>query len=260
MDVLDELKNFYDGFDGEKGYIGATEQGVLIPYFAVVKTEKPVVLIQYAIHAREYITTYLAIEQIKFFVRNGKFGTAYFIPAVNIDGIRICLSGRPLYKSNARGVDLNVNFDARWGTGKYIVRVAGAENYIGKYPFSESETRVLRDFTLDVKPNASISYHSKGNEIYWEFYQDEIFRERDYKIAKSISKTTGYPLKTAYGSAGGYKDWCIEKLRIPAFTIEVGSDSEKHPIEKNALSYIFERNKEVINVTLKALAEQTYGK
>lgn len=260
MNVLDELKIFYDGFDGEKGYIGATEQGVLIPYFAVVKTEKPIVLVQYAIHAREYITTYLALEQIKHFVRNGKFGTAYFIPAVNIDGIRICLSGRLLYKANARGVDLNVNFDARWGTGKYNVLTRGDANYIGKFPFSESETRALRDFTISVKPDATISYHSKGNEIYWEFYQDEISRERDYKIAKSVSSTTGYTLKTAYGSAGGYKDWCIEKLRIPAFTIEVGNDSENHPIGKNALSYIFESNKEVVSATLKSLAGQTYGK
>lgn len=258
MNVLDELKVFYDGFSGEKGYIGETERGALIPYFAVVKTVKPVILVQYSIHAREYITTYLAMEQIKYFAEFGEEGTAYFVPAVNIDGIRIAINGKSLYKANARGVDLNVNFDARWGTGKTNVLTRGDANYIGERPFSEKETCALRDFTLNVKPNSTISYHSKGNEIYWEFYQDELRKARDYKIAKKISETTGYPLKTAVGSAGGYKDWCIEKLRIPAFTIEVGNDSEKHPLGKNALRYIYESNKDVINVTLLALTENTY--
>ena len=67
MNVLDELKIFYKEFSGEKGYIGSTEKGKLIAYFAVRKTSSPKILIQYAIHAREYVTTYLAMKQIKDF-------------------------------------------------------------------------------------------------------------------------------------------------------------------------------------------------
>lgn len=253
MNVLDELKNFYNKFSGEKGYIGSTEQGKLIPYFIVQKTFKPKVLIQYAIHAREYVTTYLAMKQIKDFDRFGTIGTVYFIPAVNIDGIEIALTQKPLYKANARGVDLNVNFDARWGTGEQNKNVKGDQNYIGEHPFSERESRNLRDFTLAVLPDATISYHCKGEEIYYEFYQYGKALIRDKKIAMAVAQETGYSIKPTPYSSGGYKDWCIEKLKIPALTIEVGEDSLSHPLTKENLGKIYCKNKGVVSAIMREL-------
>ncbi len=255
MNVLDELQNFYTSYTGEKGYIGSTEKGRLIPYFAVKKTEFPVILLQYAIHAREYITTYLAIEQIKEFLANGRVGTAYFIPAVNIDGIDIAISKKPMYKANANGVDLNVNFDALWGQGKSNVRYKGDQNYIGKHPFSESESKSLRDFTINVMPDMTVSYHSKGEEIYYEFFQPKERLERDFVFAKAISDLTGYIIKSTFGSCGGYKDWCIDRLKIPSLTIEVGNDSLKHPIKKRSLAKIYQKNKRVVTILMQKLLE-----
>ena len=74
-----------------------------------------------------------------------------------------------LWKANGRGVDLNVNFQADWGCGAANVRRPGPENYIGPAPFSEPETRALRDLTLALSPDATISFHTKGGEIYWEY-------------------------------------------------------------------------------------------
>ena len=76
-------------------------------------------------------------------------------------------------------------------------------------------------------------------------------KKRDYKIAKKLSKTTGYKIKSTIGSCGGYKDWCIDKLKIPAFTIEVAPDSLSHPIKEKHLNGIYEKNKNVINVLTK---------
>lgn len=253
MDVLEELNVFYRGYEGEKGFIGCTENGALIPYVAVCKTARPVVLLQYAIHAREYITTYIGMMQAAHFAKIGARGTAYFIPAVNIDGIAEALYGDKTYKANARRVDLNVNFDARWGGGEKNVREKSAENYIGEFPFSESETRSLRDFTLSVKPDMTVSYHSKGEEIYWEFFQGQKARERDFYIAQAVSAATGYPLKSAGVSCGGYKDWCIEKLGIPALTLEVGSDNLTHPIGKEFAEEIFIKNRDVLRVITEIL-------
>ena len=246
MNVLEKLGNFYESWTGEKGYIGSTENGVLIPFFKVVKSERPVILAQYAIHAREYVTTYVSMMQAEDFAIRGKKGTVYFVPAVNIDGIAEVLSGYKTYKANARMVDLNVNFDAKWGQGAKNVREKAAENYIGERPFSESETRSLRDFTLDIQPDVTLSYHSKGEEIYWEFFQKNRERERDFKIASAVSAVTGYPLKSAGKSAGGYKDWCVEKLRLPAITIEVGDDRLSHPIGEEFARGIFLKNRDVI--------------
>lgn len=248
MDVLSELYDFYGNYDGIKGYIGSTAKGKLIPYFAVEKTAFPVVIAQYAIHAREYITTYLAMKQIEDFKTSGKVGTVYFIPAVNLDGIEIALKEKPLYKANACGVDLNVNFDARWGTGKNNLFSPSEENFVGTAPFSESETRALRDFTLFVRADVTLSYHCKGEEIYWYFHQKGKSLKRDYALAKKLAAVTGYKIKKTKGSVGGYKDWCIEKIGIPAFTIEVGGDYLTHPVGIENLEDIFERNKNVINV------------
>ena len=259
MSVYSDLQIFYEGWTGEKGYIGTTENGVLIPYFAVKKSEYPIVIAQYAIHAREFITTYLAFMQAEEFNKSGSKGSVYFIPAVNIDGIEEAENFNGTYKANARRVDLNVNFDARWGKGAKNAFIRGDENFVGERPFSESETRALRDFTLKTMPDATISYHSKGEEIYWEFFQDKRARSRDYLIAKEISFLTGYPLKSAGRSVGGYKDWCIEKLGISSFTIEVGSDNLTHPIKKEHACEIFLKNKRVINAVTEILWKEKNG-
>lgn len=256
MDVISEVYSFYQSYKGEKGYIGVTENKRLIPYLRV-GTGKKVVLFQYAIHAREYITSYLAIEQIKHLLKNPPDASFYFVPMVNVDGVDIVLKGKPNYKANANGVDLNVNFDARWGSGVSNKRVKGESDYIGEYPFSESESRALRDFTYLLRPIATVSYHSKGREIYWYFHQKET--HRDMAIAKALAKVTGYAVKNPQGSAGGYKDWCIEKLHVPSFTIEVGDDYLVHPIEKKHLDKIVKENLEVPMALLNEL-EKIYGK
>ena len=246
MGVFFDLEEFYNAFNGEKGVLEVSEEGRNIYYFTVVKTEFPVVIAQYSMHAREYITTYLALEQIKAFIKSGKRGTVYFIPMLNPDGVYRVINGDKLYKANALGVDLNVNFPAKWGSGKSNVQTRGKQNYIGEYPLSAKESRILADFTLKVNPSATISYHSKGEEIYWFFNQSSEDRIRDKILADEISKLTGYALKFTPDSAGGYKDWCIERLQIPALTIEVGEDYLSHPIDKRFLPQILKKNKSVI--------------
>lgn len=255
MDVLEEVYSFYDFFDGEKGIIGYSLEGRPIHYFCLTKQDYPVMVATYSIHAREYITTYLALESIKKFRSGGKIGKVYFIPTVNPDGVYIATHGKPLYKANARGVDLNTNFDAHWGKGDKNVFFPNDENYVGKYPFSEPETIALKNFTLKVKPNVTLSFHSKGEEIYWEFFQNGKDKERDYFIAKAAEKSTGYALKSVKGSVGGYKDWCIEKLKIPSLTIEVGSDRLKHPIKERSIKKIVAKTGGLIESVMLALKE-----
>lgn len=248
MDIIKKTALFYSRFDGEKGVAGKSAQGRPVYYFKVVKSAFPTIICQYGIHAREYITSYLALEQIKDFVKRGVCGTVYFLPMTNPDGVNIALKRDPLYKANANGVDLNVNFDAEWGTGVSNVRTSGAENYIGTAPFSEKETRVLRDFTLAVKPDLTVSYHSKGEEIYYSFGGNRAANERSRVFALAVAEVTGYAVKDLKGSAGGYKDWCIAKCNIPALTIEVGDDRLSHPIREEHVYEIFNKNAEVINI------------
>ncbi|MBE5733730.1 MAG: hypothetical protein E7347_01620 [Clostridiales bacterium] len=247
MSIFDKIESFYAQFKGEKGVIGYSLLKKPIYYFKVEKTKNPVVIIQYSIHAREHVTSFLALKQIKDFIKNGRVGSVYFLPMTNPDGVFIALNEKPLYKANGRGVDLNVNFDARWGLGEKNVKIQGDENFIGEKPFSEPESLALKEFTLKIKPSATISYHSKGEEIYWEFHQRGKRRMRDEMLANALAKTTGYKIKSTPNSCGGYKDWCVEKLKIPALTIEVGSDELLHPLGKECVKEIYEKNKRVVN-------------
>lgn len=255
MSIFVKLNDFYQSFDGEKGVIGYSFFNKPIYYLAVEKTKSPLLIVQCAIHAREYITAHLCLKLIDEFMRTGKLGKVYFIPLMNPDGVEIALNGKPFYKANGRGVDLNVNFDACWGLGEKNIRVAADENFIGEYPFSESETAALRDFTLKTNPNATISYHSKGEEIYYEFFHDELRLKRDYALASAVQKVTGYKIKSTPNSCGGYKDWCIDKLKIPALTIEVGDDNLSHPIGEESLDIIYKKNKRVIPAVIQRLTE-----
>ena len=258
MDIYGRVTDFYERVKTDKVEIGKTLFGRTV-YAMKVGDGTPVGLVQCAIHGREFITARLAIEQYRVGVSRG---SCWFIPLSNPDGALLSEMGIftaptgmrgyltdinggddfSLWKANGRGVDLNVNFDAGWGTGVKNTRKAGAENYVGEYPFSEPETQALKIFTEKIKPDYTISYHTKGEEIYWYYMQSSHTCPRDLRLAKVISTVTGYPLSMAKGSAGGYKDWCIAKLGIPAFTVEVGQDGFAHPLGEEALQDIIEKN------------------
>ncbi len=259
MDIYEKVQKFYRNVKTEKLVIGKSyfEREL----FAVKIGEgKPVGIAQYGIHGREYITAELAFAHYQKGVLQGSL---WLLPLTNPDGAllsQIGLTSAPkerrdlllfynggredfaLWKANGRGVDLNVNFPARWGSGVKNIRTPASENYIGEYPFSESETLAIKRFTEEIQPDYTVSYHTKGEEIYWYFYQSLYTCPRDKRLAEVLSRSTGYSLAQAKGSAGGYKDWCIQKWKIPAFTVEVGADTFSHPLQENALPQILKNN------------------
>jgi len=238
------LRNLENLNDGTETIIGQSVENRPIHAFHVGNKDDNQIIVTAAIHAREWITSLLATELIKLYrEKNLDFGI-WFVPLVNPDGVKIALEHEPLWKANARGVDLNVNFDAEWGTGAQNVRVAGSENYIGPYPNSEPEVQALIEFTREVNPIATIAFHSKGEVIYYGFRN----HERDYKMVKKLSKVTGYePIRTR-NSAGGYSDWVSLHIGVPAFTIEVGDDALPHPVGIDQLGIILEQNKDIFTL------------
>ena len=237
------------------------------------------ILIQGGIHAREYISTLLMIEQARYLnaTEQVKQGGIYFVFLTNPDGAEIVLDGInsvpcditkqylslanngfdfSKYKANINLVDLNTNFDADWGQGGQNVRCPNTENFIGFYPNSEREVKSLIDFTLQTKPSLTISYHSKGEVIFYGFQgQSEEDIARDKAIGEKLALATGYSLIFTENSAGGYKDWCIRTLKIPSYTIEVGDVGLEHPITEDNLPEIFEQNKDVPLIALNQAIE-----
>ena len=265
MDIYEIVTEFYQSVKTEKRVIGQTLLGRNI-YAVKVGDGSPVGLAQYAMHGREFITAKLALHHFRYGLRVGSF---WLVPLVNPDGALLSQTGIcsvrdlsvrekllawnkgdtdfSLWKANAAGVDLNVNFPAFWGKGMKNVRTRGGENCIGDTPFSEKETFALKNFTREIHPDYTVSYHTKGEEIYWYFYQSMRTCPLHKRLALALSASTGYPLAYAKGSAGGYKDWCIKSLKIPAFTIEAGADTLTHPIGDNGLDDIIKKNERALN-------------
>lgn len=220
-----------------------------------------------SMHARENIATDVALKMIteNLFAEIKDFNLAFILMA-NPDGVDLqCgkLSRFPkkvqqklvsinggsmdfsMWKANANGVDLNNNFDANFNSNVHSSFPA-SHGYIGKYAESEVETRAIVNYTKKVKPFITISYHTKGEEIYFNFFQNGRELQRDEKIANRFSESTGYIIKNVEAlSSGGYKDWCVQKLKISALTIELGNDNLSHPIGKERLQEIFDRNKSI---------------
>ena len=121
--------------------------------------------------------------------------------------------------------------------------VAGPSDFIGEYPFSAPETAALRDFTLYVMPRSTVSYHALGGELYWEFFQTGAARVRDERFATAVADYIGVrKVDGDLGSAGGYKDWCIQTLGIPAVTVELVKYGA-HPLAPSNFAEDIESNR-----------------
>jgi murein tripeptide amidase MpaA len=149
-----------------------------------------------ATHAREWVTTSVATWIIKeLSMESSKQGSSsyyskgllthfdfYIMPLLNPDGYRHSWdynrlwrkSRRPINNSlfgslgtaiGCRGVDLNRNFGFEWG-GEGSGSSSCSLVYKGETPFSEPETKAVRDFvnnyTGNIKWLAYFSLHSYG--------------------------------------------------------------------------------------------------
>jgi g-D-glutamyl-meso-diaminopimelate peptidase len=198
----------------------------------------------------------------------------YFIPMSNPDGVSLCQYGLASvrdagrrqflrgvnggedftsWKANAAAVDLNCNFPARWGLGAGNLTAHAPASYIGAAAASEPETRALMNFTRAVRPFLTLSYHARGREIYWQFGQKGAAAARDRRIARRLAESTGYAAVDGDGgSTGGYKDWCIAALHVPAFTLETFDGGVPFPIDYALLEAEELRHADVLRVAVKS--------
>lgn len=233
------------------------------------ETGVPDLIVTGGIHARENISVYAAMMMLFKALRCGINNIAV-VPSVNPDGMIIVERGANFggyerlktlcggdfsqWKANANAVDLNVNFDAKFGCGAKNVFTPSQSDYVGPAPFSEPETRSLRDYTLSLSPSLTLSLHAAGREVYWYFGQSGERRERDRAIAEEISKTCGYTrVDSDLGSAGGYKDWCVQKLGIAALTMELGLGS--HPLPDASYGVEWKKIENVVQTASRIAAE-----
>ena len=176
------------------------------------------------------------------------------IPCVNPDGVEISLYGpktagdyeslvnevagdgnTTFWQANARGVDLNHNFNASWENlhrmeAENGITQAAATRFGGSAPESEPETKSLVDFCRKCNFRHAVAFHSQGEEIYWNFGENT--PKESERMAKNMAKLSGYKFSEPEGLAvgGGFKDWFIEEFSRPGFTVEIGKGQNPLPL------------------------------
>ena len=186
-----------------------------------------------------------------------EYATLSVVPAVNPDGIdlvtgalrsgcyfqraREIASRYPLipfpsgWKANISGIDLNLQYPAGWNQAKENKRLLGItspapRDFVGPAPLTAPEALALYDYTLSYSPALTLSYHTQGGEIYWDYCRKAPTCAQ--KIAEDFASVSGYRVAEVPfdSSFAGYKDWFIDRFHQPGFTIEAGRGENPLPL------------------------------
>lgn len=226
------------------------------------------VLYAAAFHGQEWITTLVLLrlceEICEALCRDGRLDDMdfrramagrclVFIPQVNPDGVDIALGGSRtagryaalvaekggdtpgLWQANARGVDLNHNFNAGRETLLTMERADGImgpapRRFGGEAAESEPETQALTSLCRRADFRHVIALHTQGEEIYWRYGDRTPANAR--MMADILAASSGYTVADPEGTAshGGFKDWFIEEMGRPGFTLEMGRGQNPLPL------------------------------
>jgi hypothetical protein len=156
--------------------------------------------------------------------------TVWLIPSANPDG-QYAVTGREGRftaaqvaaettpgRFNANGVDLNRNWECDWQpTALWRDQVISG----GPAPFSEPESRALRDFFLATRPALVLFWHSAANGVYASGCPTLYPPAR--LLADVYGAASGYPVHdrfAAYPITGDAGDWLATQA-IPSISVEL---------------------------------------
>ncbi|XP_037081839.1 carboxypeptidase B-like [Pollicipes pollicipes] len=203
------------------------------------------------IHAREWISPAVVSYLVKDFSATSykeqdilKAFTIYMIPVLNPDGYEYTHTGRRMWRktrsrtpgSSCVGADPNRNFGYHWGEAGTSTNPC-SDVYPGSRPFSEPETRGVRDFLLQHKNKMEmyISFHSYSQMLFVP-YGHGTERPSDYDELLRVAQKGAAALQAAggpafrvgqasrllYAASGGSDDWAKAKANIKySFTFEL---------------------------------------
>ncbi|MCG7405987.1 M14 family metallopeptidase [Paenibacillus sp. ACRRX] len=226
-----------------------------------------------AVHANEWITSALLMQFVEDYAMHyercalwqgwdphGAYNRTalWVVPMVNPDGVELVQEGvtyqhpygtqladwnvygkqYSLWKANIRGVDLNDQFPAYWDEEKERRQVDGPSpmNYSGDSPLCEPEAEALAQFTLREPFELALSFHSQGQEIYWNYRDFE--PDVSEAWARTFELASGYRAVKLSGSDAGFKDWFIQTFRKPGFTVEIGMGVNPLPLNQFERLYV----------------------
>ncbi len=216
------------------------------------QSTKPGFIIMGAHHAREHLSVEIPLMFLKHVLDNrtdSKISALldnrdiWIVPIVNPDGkeFDIATGSYKMWRKNRRdnrdgrfGVDLNRNYGFKWGTGGSS-KDTGNDTYMGPAPFSEPETRAVRDFVeahLNAKVLLTVHTFSELILYPWGHSYDAIGNARDHQVFETMARTmaawnkyTPEQASDLYIASGDTTDWAYGEHGIFAFTFELSPKS-----------------------------------
>lgn len=286
-EMKSDIVQFGKNYHGLVTYkvIGKSEDGRNI-YDVILGNEnaQKTMLVVAALHAREYMTSLLCMNQIEYYLQNsqGKVDgkkvekvlsnmAIHYVTMANPDGVTISQSGingihsaklrknlrkirrgsTRVWKANARGVDLNRNFP-------YLFQRSGKRSsagYTGPYAASEKETKaivsLIDDLRTETRLQGVVNYHAMGSIVFGDCRQSAAHSMKQavskmYQVARS---TTGYRSAAGYQGAtalgrGCLREYVMYGLGIPSITVEVGRTP--CPVPQWEFPSIWQRNRKLV--------------
>lgn len=177
-----------------------------------------------------------------------------------------------IFEPEKDGVDLNRNYDFNWDDNDNSDPQSW--HYRGPYPFSENETRTIRDLTFREKFIFNLDFHSYGEVILypWDNFEpppdQELIIELAGEIAKQISKRAElghYSVRPLDGRLGQCSVWMYGKASVLSYIVEVGDshfpDGRDIPniVEQNAKAAFFILDR-LFNSAIKGVVRNVYNK
>ena len=186
------------------------------------------------VHGRESINPVVLLRIAEHYAQNDyhhpmfKENSCLILPLVNPDGYTIAATKNPQCKENAKGIDLNRNFaSATFRPAPHMPA-----------PFSEPESRIVKEVMSIPHLLCYLDFHSRGNTIYYYRNQKgEAYNLRQKEIALYLSHLTGYSLQEPEleldpNSGGGNTvHYFSEYFDKPALTIETAPDHAEFPMD-----------------------------
>ncbi|CAH2094708.1 unnamed protein product [Euphydryas editha] len=214
---------------------------------------KPVIVIDAGVHAREWVTSPVALYLIDQLVTGADKELLdeidwVIIPLANPDGYEYSINEDRLWRKTRSkshegsdecpGVDGNRNFDFYWGTRPAASNPCSII-YEGPSAFSEPEIRVIRDAVLENLPRTAlyISLHSFGNMFLYAWGHNAslpsnglVLHLAGVRMATAIDRlkleedtpyTVGNAAQVLYFTSGTSRDW-TRSVGIPlTYTMEL---------------------------------------
>lgn len=242
------------------------------------------ILIVASCHGREYINSMLVMNQLKTLLEEQPPELltdceVYIIPMLNPDGVSISQFGidaihhkdikllvknildtnvihHRYWKSNALGVDINRNFPTKsWCNFNDNVYTPSYKFFKGFDSNSEVETKAITELCSTLKGlKMVVSYHSSGEEVYFNYGQSGQLWNDTIKILDAIQYQTRYSRAVPSIDGLGCSDWVVNCLNIPAITLETGIGD--CPLSINEYPKIWRDNKDVLSTLISITAKE----